>query len=95
MNFATAFKTAREKSKLSQQIASDRIGITQSFLSQLETGVKKNPSADVIRKAAKVYAMPLPLFVWLGSTENDVPPKKRKIYRTLKPIMNELISSVY
>ncbi|MDI6602008.1 MAG: helix-turn-helix transcriptional regulator [Thermoanaerobacteraceae bacterium] len=47
-------KIARIKNNLTQAELAKKVGITNKYLSQLETGKSKNPSKPLMEKIAKV-----------------------------------------
>ncbi len=51
----TILKQARKKRKLTLEEAAALCGITPQYLSELERGVKKNPSAKTLNKMVEVY----------------------------------------
>jgi transcriptional regulator with XRE-family HTH domain len=53
----TQWKTGREQASLTQVAAARSLKVSQPYLSQLETGVRVS-SADLARKAAKLYKLP-------------------------------------
>jgi len=54
---ARQWKTGREKTGLTQVEAARSLGVSQPYLSQIETGVRV-ASAELARRAAKVYRLP-------------------------------------
>ena len=54
---AKQWKTGREKTGLTQVEAARSLGVSQPYLSQIETGVRV-ASAELTRRAAKVYRLP-------------------------------------
>jgi transcriptional regulator with XRE-family HTH domain len=54
---AEQWKTGRENAGLTQVAAARALGVSQPYLSQLETGLRR-PSAELARKAAKLYGLP-------------------------------------
>jgi transcriptional regulator with XRE-family HTH domain len=52
-------KTRRETKGLTQVELAKRARITQSYLAELETGEKKNPSLPVLRRLAKALGVPV------------------------------------
>jgi transcriptional regulator with XRE-family HTH domain len=54
---AAQWKTGREKAGLTQVVAARALDVSQPYLSQLETGLRA-ASADLVRKAAKLYELP-------------------------------------
>lgn len=55
---ATALRNARLKAGLSLRGAEKKIGVSNAYLSQLETGKAENPSVTLLRKLAKIYSVP-------------------------------------
>ncbi len=47
-------KIARIRKNLTQMELAKQVGITNKYLSQIETGVSKNPSKSVMEKIVKV-----------------------------------------
>jgi transcriptional regulator with XRE-family HTH domain len=52
-------KTLREKKGLSQKALAERVGVTDAYITMLETGTRKNPSLDVLKRLAKVLGVPV------------------------------------
>ena len=71
-----------------------KIGISQTYLSQIENG-HKDPSTEVLNKIAKVFKTPLPIMFWMGIEESDVRPDRLDIFRKLKPTIDDLIDSCF
>jgi transcriptional regulator with XRE-family HTH domain len=94
MNIGTAIRTLRLKESLLQEEFASRIGITQTYLSQIERG-HKNPSLDVLNSMAKDLKLPLPLMFWFGVEESDIQENKKEAYKTLKPSIDALIGSLF
>ena len=57
---AAQWKTGREKAGLTQVVAARALDVSQPYLSQLETGLRV-ASAELERKAAKLYELPAAL----------------------------------
>ena len=49
-------KTARKKAKLTQQMLSDKVFISESYMAMIETD-KRNPSIDVVTRIAEVLGI--------------------------------------
>jgi transcriptional regulator with XRE-family HTH domain len=71
MNLGNAVKELRKKRGLTQGNFCEEIGITQSYLSQVEKG-HKEPSIDVLKKIADALGTPMPVLFWFTLTEEDV-----------------------
>lgn len=94
MKIATALLKARKDRGLRQNEVAKRVKLSQTYLSQIETGGKV-PSIDVIETLAKEYNIPFPIMMWHSLTENDVKKGKLDIYRKLKPTVDNLINDIF
>lgn len=56
--FGRALKTARQYHRLSQSDLAERIGISKSYLNEIERG-HKEPSLDVLRKYSTFFDVPM------------------------------------
>jgi len=63
-------KTARLQRGWSQQEAAARLGVTQAYLSMLESGLR-NPGGPLARKLMQVYGLP-PTVLPVNEVRNDV-----------------------
>jgi transcriptional regulator with XRE-family HTH domain len=52
-------KTLREEKGLSQKALAKRVGVTDAYITMLETGKRKNPSLDILKKLAKALGVPV------------------------------------
>lgn len=96
MNIGIAIRKIRKNKapQLNQAQFAKVIGITQTYLSQIETGTKK-PTISVLETISKEFEIPLPIIFWLGITENDVSENKRQHFRFLKPTVDAMINEFY
>ncbi len=70
---AEQWKTGREKADLTQVVAARSLNVSQPYLSQLETGLRV-ASAELARKAARLYKLPTVLHLPEPLEVRDVPP---------------------
>ena len=49
----------RESKNMSQRALAKKANVTQSYVAQLESGLKKNPSLPVLRRLAKALGVPV------------------------------------
>jgi len=95
MNYGLIIKELRvSKMKQNQTEFAEGCGITQTYLSQLETGHKK-PSTDLLEKIANHVDVPLPIIFWKSITENHISEDKRESFKRLKPSIDNLIMSFF
>jgi XRE family transcriptional regulator, master regulator for biofilm formation len=55
----TVLRTLREQRGLTQDQVASRAGVTKPYLSQLESGARKNPSLPVLKRLAKALGVPV------------------------------------
>lgn len=94
MNIAIGLLKARKDKGLRQNEVSKRTGLSQTYLSQIETG-GKIPSIEVIEKLCKEYDIPFPIMMWHSLTDKDVRKAKLDIYHKLKPTIDNLIADIF
>jgi transcriptional regulator with XRE-family HTH domain len=56
---SVTLKRLREAQRISQKALGARAKVTDAYVAQLETGVRKNPSLDVLRRLAKALGVPV------------------------------------
>lgn len=93
MNLPTALKELRVKKGIKQFQAADGIKITQTYLSQIESG-QKVPSIEVLEKLAKFYKTPIAIMLWYSIDEKDIQKSKLTAYRELRPLIDSLINNL-
>ena len=64
LTFAKALKAERTTAELTQQELADKIGVTKQAISKFEKG-GDFPSADTVKKIAKVFGMPYGSYIEL------------------------------
>jgi transcriptional regulator with XRE-family HTH domain len=52
--FKTQLRKLREAEGMSQTDLAERVGVTQAYIASLESGARKNPSLNIVRRLAKV-----------------------------------------
>lgn len=94
MDLGNAVKELRKKRGLTQGNFCEKIGITQSYLSQVEKG-HKEPSIDVLKKIADALGTPMPVLFWFTLTEEDVDESKVEVFKLLKPSVDSLVDAFF
>jgi|WetSurMetagenome_2_1015567.scaffolds.fasta_scaffold63912_6 XRE family transcriptional regulator, regulator of sulfur utilization len=94
MNIGKAIKEVRKQyTDLNQKEFSDKIGITQAYLSQIENN-KKKPSTDLLLKISDITKIPMQILLWKSLTIDDIPKHKKDIYNQLKPVIDSMINQI-
>jgi XRE family transcriptional regulator, regulator of sulfur utilization len=96
MNIGTAIRNIRKERtpQLNQSEFAKLIGITQTYLSQIETGAK-TPNISVLETISKEFEIPLPIIFWLSIEEGDVAEHRREYFRFLKPTVDSMIDTFF
>ena len=96
MNIGIAIRNIRKERtpQLNQSEFAKLIGITQTYLSQIESGLK-TPSINILEAISKEFLIPLPIIFWMGITENDIAEHKKEYFRFLKPTVDTMINEFY
>ena len=75
MKFGPTIKNLRSRQSINQQVLADRIGVTQTYLSLLESD-RKTPSINLINSLSKELKIPASILVYLTLNKDEVPKKE-------------------
>lgn len=96
MNVGAAIQKIRKRLNLSQKELAEKSVISQTSLSQIESGIKK-PSKRTILKLCKVLDIPEAVIYLLAMEATDIAENKRNMYALIQPsivsLSLELVSS--
>ena len=93
MKIGHAIKKLRKDAVLNQKTYAWRIGITQTYLSLIESG-KRTPNMSVIEKISEFHEVPISILFWFSLEESEVSETKKEYYRLIKPTLDRLIESI-
>lgn len=93
MDIGEILKEIRQSKKLTQVKVSERAKVSQTFLSQLEAGIK-NPSKKMLQKLCDLYGIPPIIVLWKATTEKDIQKGKLGIFRKLKPALDAIVDEI-
>ncbi len=89
MNIGSAIKSIRKKLSITQYELAEKCELSQTSLSQIETGVKR-PSQRTISKVCNVLDIPESIIYIVAMQEADVPPSKKGVYELVYPSIKSL-----
>lgn len=89
MNIGLAIKSIRKKLSITQYELAEKCDISQTSLSQIETGIKR-PSQRTITKVCTVLDIPESIIYIVAMQEADVPPSKKGVYELVYPSIKSL-----
>lgn len=90
MNLGSIIKNIRKTKGETQNEFASSCGITQTYLSQIETN-RKEPNLSTLRTISERLSVPLPILFFLSLTEDDVQPNKREAYKKISHSVNSLV----
>ena len=94
-NIGESIKKARRIKGFTQVYIAKKAGITQTYLSQIESGSKDNPSKEILQKISDAIGIPVPVFLFMSMENKDCDPSKRKDFKSIKPSVDALIKEFF
>ena len=90
MHIGKVIKLIRTTREMKQKDLAQQVGISQNYLSLIETG-RKEPRLSVVRKIAEQFDVPLSYVFLLASGDlGDVNEEERKLLAELKSLMQRI-----
>jgi transcriptional regulator with XRE-family HTH domain len=93
MNIGQAIKDIRKQKGFSQKELAEKMEISQTSLSQIESGVKR-PNPANMQKLCKVLDVAEPLIYIMATDINDIPQERRFLYEALFPTVRSMILQI-
>lgn len=90
MNYGLMIKKVRANLNQTQTEFSKEIGISQTYLSQLEK-CRKIPSTQLLEKIGDYCNIPMGVLFWFSVTEYDIKEEKKQLFNDLKKSIDSLI----
>jgi len=94
MKINKTIKELRIQKGIKQGDLAERIGISQTSLSLIESGVKQ-PSQETLKKVCDIFEIPQPFIYYLSLEESDIPENKRELFKNLEPKLKQDIKSLF
>jgi len=94
MDLGTIIKNIRKQKGQTQEAFALSCGITQTYLSQIESNLKE-PNLSTLKAISEALNVPLPILFFLSMTEDDVQPSKRKAFKIVSPSINSLVHEFF
>lgn len=94
MNLGNTIKRIRKNQGLTQLDLAIRCGITQTYLSQIESN-SKEPNLSTLKMISSKIDVPLPIIFFLSMNEDDILPEKRPAFEILQPSLKNFIDGYY
>lgn len=94
MDLGTIIKNIRKQRGQTQSEFALSCGITQTYLSQIETNAKE-PTLATLKIISENLTLPLPILFFLSMTEDDVDPSKRSAFQIVSPSVKSLVNEFF
>ena len=89
MNIGFAIRSIRTKLSIAQYELAEKCNISQTTLSQIETG-RKRPSPKTLASICRVLDVPPAIIYIIAMEKEDVPQSKRAVYNLVFPSIKGL-----
>lgn len=94
MDLGNIIKNTRKQRKLTQIEFASLCGITQTYLSQIESN-QKEPNLSTLKKISNSLSIPLPILFFLSLTDDDIPHQKRQAFEIIRPSVKSLVHEFF
>ena len=94
MTLGPTIAQLRKERGLKQVALANKAGLSPSYLSRLEAGLR-DPTVSSLEAVAGALDIPLPVLFFLSISEEDVPAPKRDAYQVLYPALRSLVDGVF
>lgn len=91
-NLGETLRTSRELIPLTLRQVEEATAISNAYLSQLENGKIKKPSASVLYKLANIYNVPLETLLGAAGIIADYKPLPNRVFSESKQLATENIT---
>lgn len=92
MKIGKGIRTVRKQASLTQQELAHMADLTQTYLSQVESGQKNNPSTELIERIAKACRVS-PIVVYVSAMEPEDIKCTPKYFRYVQDSLLNLITN--
>lgn len=90
MNIGKAIKELRIGKNLNQTELARRCELTQTSLSQIESGAKR-PNPSTLKKLCDFFEIPEAVVYLIATDESDIPEHKRAIFEKMFPNLKKAL----
>lgn len=87
-------KELRIKKGFNQKNFALKLGVTQTHISQVESG-RKNASLKLVKDVADVFCIPWEGLVILSLEESSIVDCKKEQFKVIKPMIEQLVMGIF
>jgi len=93
MNIGKAIKVLRLEKKLNQTELARECDLSQTSLSQIESGAKR-PNPSTLKKLCDFFEVPEAVVYLIATDESDIPVHKRAIFEKMFPSLKRALIDI-
>lgn len=94
MDLGNVIKNIRKQKGQTQSEFAHACGITQTYLSQIESNLKE-PNLSTLKSISENLNVPLPILFFLSMTDEDIHPNKRQAFQIVSPSVKSLVNEFF
>lgn len=94
MSIGNTISNLRKEKKIKQMDLAKISGISQTYLSQIEKGVK-TPTIDILEKISFALGIPYPVLSFLSIDKNDISDDKKEAFSKFEPVISSIIKEIF
>lgn len=94
MQIGTVIASNRKLKGLSQGELATEVGVSQTYMSQIERN-RKEPAISLLNRIAEVIGIPVPILFFLSLEEQDVPTSKMNVFKEEFPKLKATIKLLF
>lgn len=94
MNIINTIKDLRGKRGLTQAQLAEAAGLSTTYISQLESGLK-SPTLKSLEKISQALEVPFPILSFLSLGPEDVAPAKRDAFEFIRPSVLKMVEEFF
>lgn len=93
MKIGSTIQQLREKRGLNQGQLADKLKISQTYLSQIESN-KRVPNINLLERISSTIKAPLPFLLLLSMDIQDVPEEKKAHFILIEPLLKKFVEEL-
>ncbi len=94
MDLGITIKNIRKQKKQTQSEFASACGITQTYLSQIESN-QREPNLSTLKLISNSLNVPLPILFFLSLDKDDVQQNKREAFEIISPSVKSLVNEFF
>lgn len=94
MNIGITIKKLRNRMGMTQVVFANKAGITQTYLSQIESGAKI-PNLSTLSEIATTLSIPVEVLIYFSLDVDSIDPKKRELFINVNESFKSILADVF